>query len=313
VPFTGLPGQLQQQNLANAYKPINPRAIANLIQDTPFDATQMTAVLRDNSLSPANVNFMLGLLQYNSTKNVRNSYITEAETAYGDGVVSDEELQQILSNAGWSPEAINYATQKALLNRRIKLAAQTESHIVPEVVAGLLTAEQGLNALEAAGVQSWYAQLKITLAQTRAQLNLNRKELAAEAKLANQRNRAAVKTAIADFRNGNINAAALEAALLAANQDPLISTLTVATEQAIEQGRLKCVYGQLLTPEAAKVLSDQVAALASQATHSLIDPTNAQAQLQALHVPQAEVTALIARWFASEVKDAVPETLLPIK
>lgn len=205
------------------------------------------------------------------------------------------------------------ATQKATLQRRIKLAAQTESYIVPEVVAGLLTAEEGLNALEASGVQPWYAQLKITLAQTRAALNLNKKELAAEAKLANQRNRAAVKAAITDFRNGSINSVALEAALLAANQDPLISTLTVATEQAIQQGKLKFTYGQLLTPEASKVLSDQVAAVAAQATHSLITPAVAQAQLQALNVPQPEVTALIARWFASQVKDPVPETLLPIK
>lgn len=313
VPFTGLPGQLQQQNLANAYKPINPRAIASLIADTPFDTAQMQAVLQDNSLSPANVQFLLGLLQYNSTKNVRNSYINEAQTAYGDGVVSDEEFQQVLTNAGWSTEAINFATQKALLQRRIRLAAQTESYIVPEVVAGLLTAEEGLNALEASGVQPWYAQLKITLAQTRAQLNLNKKELAAEAKLANQRNRAGVKAAIADFRNGNINSVALEAALLAANQDPLITTLTVATETAIQQGKLKFVYEQLLTPEAAKVLSDQVAALAAQATHLLIDPTTAQAQLQALHVPQPEVTALIARWFASQTKPTEPEQLLPIK
>lgn len=122
-----------------------------------------------------------------------------------------------------------------------------------------------------------------------------------------------MKTAIADFRNGTINAVALEAALLAANQDPLVSTLTVATEQAIEQGRLKFVYGQILTPEQAKVLSDQVAALAAQATHQLIDPSNAQAQLQALHVPQAEITALLARWFASKVKPSAPETILPIK
>ena len=135
VPFTGLPGQLQEQALQNAYKPVNPRALASLTADIPFDAAQMTRVLQDNSLSPANVDFMLGLLQYNSTKNVRNSYITEAETAYSDGVVSDEELQQILTDAGWSPEAISYATKKALIARRIKLATQTESYIVPEVVA----------------------------------------------------------------------------------------------------------------------------------------------------------------------------------
>jgi hypothetical protein len=50
--------------------------------------------------------------------------------------------------------------------RRIKLASITESFIVPEVTQGLLTALEGTQALEAAGVQAWFADLKIQLAET---------------------------------------------------------------------------------------------------------------------------------------------------
>ena len=222
-------------------------------------------------------------------------------------------MAQILTDAGYGQTAASLVTKRALLARRVKLASITESFVVPEVTGALLSPDQGTQALEAAGIQPWLAQLKVQLAETRAALNLNRKELAAEAKLALERERAGAKIAVTDFRNGTINAVGLEAALLAAQVDPLITGLTVATEQAIQQGRLKFIYGMLLTPENAKVLDQQVSALQSQVEHELLIPAQAQAQLQALNIPQPQVTALLARWFASISKPTAVETLLPIK
>jgi hypothetical protein len=131
---------------------------------------------------------------------------------------------------------------------------------------------------------------------------LNRKTLQEEARLNHQRARAGARTAIVEFRTGNIDSTGLSAALLASQVDPLIATLTVATESAIQQGRLKLVYGQLLDPKAAKILTDQVAAIEAQFKKQLIDDATVVAQLKALNVDQGEATALIARWAAEKVK-----------
>jgi hypothetical protein len=176
-----------------------------------------------------------------------------------------------------------------------------------------LTAPEGFNALTAAGIQDWEANLKVTLAETRASLNLNKKTLAAEAKLAHERARSGARTAIVEFRTGNLDTAGLGAALLASQVDPLIATLTVATESAIQQGKLKLVFGQLLDPKAAKVLTDQVAALEAQYKKQLIDDATIVAQLKSLNVDQGEAAALIAHWAAQKVATGKYAEQLPIK
>ncbi len=157
------------------------------------------------------------------------------------------------------------------------------------------------------------ADLKIQLAETRSALNLNRKLLAQEAKLQHERARTGAHTAVIEFRTGNIDTAGLGAALVAAQVDPLIATLTVATESAIQQGRLKLVYGQLLDPRAAKVLTDQVAAIEAQYKKQLIDDATVVAQLKSLNVYQPEATALIARWAALKVTVPKHGEKLPIQ
>ena len=311
--YSGLKTKYETAYINAAFRPVSPFMIAGGFTNKEVPQAILQDAFQFMGLRDQDVQLAINSVEVRALQAVNQAYVQEAVTGYADGVVGDQELAQILTDAGFGQTAASLVTKRALLARRIKLAQITESFVVPEVTGGLLTAPQGTNALEAAGIQPWLADLKIQLAETRAALNLNRKELAAEAKLNLQRSRAAARTSIADFRNGTINAVGLEAALLAAQQDPLIAGLTVATEQAIQQGRLKFIYGQLLTPEAAKVLDQQVSALASQATHQLIDPTSAQAQLQALNIPQPQVTALIARWFASQTKPTVPETLLPIK
>ncbi|HKN08954.1 MAG TPA: hypothetical protein VJ376_05670, partial [Pseudomonadota bacterium] len=149
-----------------AYRPIQPRALATAIQDTAFPTDTMREILEDNALSPEHVNFYLEVLEVNSTRNVRNSYITEALTAYGAGVVSDTELDQILSGVNWSDTAKQLAKNRALLQRRVLLAKEVEASVLPMVAGGYMTPDAALHQLESAGVQDWLATLKITLAET---------------------------------------------------------------------------------------------------------------------------------------------------
>ncbi|HEY2675457.1 MAG TPA: hypothetical protein VGI65_00710 [Steroidobacteraceae bacterium] len=302
--YAGLNRDWVAPTLAASYRPIQPRALATAIQDTPFPRDQMQEILEDNAYSPEHVTFFLDLLEYNSTKNVRNAYISEAIAAYKAGVMPDAELDDILTAVGWSDQAKQFVRSRALLQRRVTLAAAAEKQIVPQVQNGTLSVEQGLQQLEAAGVQPWYAELETTLAGVRATIAAAKKELAAEARLTLQRQHAGQRTAIADYQAGVLDDAALAAALLALGIDPLIAASVVATQSATRAGRMRLVYGQLLSPHDAKVLEERVAAIAQQVKDQLIDFAQARTQLQGLQVDAPEINALLARWAALLKKSA---------
>ena len=284
---------------AGAYRPVSSRAVATLTQDAPFPTAQMQAILEDNALAPADATFMLDLLQYNSTKTLRNSYVGAAETAYAKGVLGDDELESILQNVGWSTDAIALVKSKVAIQRREVLAAKVEAQVIPLVRNGLITPDEGSQQLEAAGLQQWYVDLEITLATTQATIHAAVKEAQAEAKLAIQRQREATKIAIAEFQRGVLNEATLTAALLAAGLDPVLVASTVAVQDATRTGRLRLIYGQLMLPADAKILTDRVAAIGAQVHSQLITLAQGEAQLAALGVDQPEINALVARWLAS--------------
>jgi hypothetical protein len=285
---------------AAAFRPIQPRAIVNALQDTPFPTAQVQELLQDNGYSDAHVQLFLQLLEYNSTKNVRNSLITEAVLAYQNGVMADAELQQILSDQGWSSQAIGMVVQRAAIARSIKLAAEVEKSVVPMVAAGTMTPAQGLQQLTAAGVQAWYADLVITLATTKATVHAALKAATAEAHTLAAERRAGTQAAIQNYRAGNLTDAELVATLVGIGDDPVVAAAIDARLQAIRHGAVRWVWGQWLAPEAAKVLLERVAAIKAQLKETLITPDDAGAQLQALGVPPADANAIVADVAASK-------------
>ena len=310
--YAGMSPDWMLQQVAMSYRPLQPRMLATAIQDTPFPTAQIQAALQDNGLSDTNVTLMLQILEYNSTKNVRNAYITEAITAYGDGVVSDAELNSILTAQGWSNDAITFATNRALIARRIKLATEVSAQVVSLVTAGLLTPEEGLQQLETAGVVDWQANLKITLATTKAELQQARKAAAAERKVEVMRQRNLTRAAIAEYERGAIDSVGLTTALEALGLDLTLIASVVAVETAKRAGKLKFVYGQFLTPESAKVLTTKVGALRAQFVASQITDADAAAQLSNLGVPDDYSKALQAEWSAAKPITTTVGPKLPI-
>jgi hypothetical protein len=308
--YAGLTPDADDYITAAAYRPISPRALATAIVDTPFPTDEMRTILEDNGLAPASVNFMLQVLEYNSTKNVRTSYVSEVLTAYAAGVMSDQEFNQVLDGLGWSDTAKQFEISRAQLQRRVNLAKAVEAQIVALVAAGSISPEVGQSQLESAGVVQWKADLEITLATTRADIHAAKLAATAEHKLELARQRAASTAAVSEYHAGRLDSAGLAAALLAAGVDPLVATLTGAAQEAIRAGRLRLVYGQLLAPEPAKVLSDQVAAIESQLKKQLIDLAQAGAQLNTLNLPEPERNALLARWEAMLVKPSTTGQLV---
>jgi hypothetical protein len=252
---------------------------------------------------------MLDELEYASTKNVRNSYISEALTAYQKGVMPDHELNDILDSVGWSKEAKKFVTDRAALARRVTLAQKVEQQITQLVAQGLLEPETGLRHMEAAGIQEWYANLEITLATTKAELIAARKEATEELRQEHARQRNLTRAAVAEYQAGRANAAELSAALHLIGLDNTTAASIVALEEALRAGRVKLTYGQLLGPEDSAVLKERVAAIEQQTKDNLISLATARNQLQALKVPTDEIHALMARW-AAQLKKAPGSAVL---
>lgn len=308
--FAGLSPDWTAPVTADAFKPIQPRALATAIQDTPFPHDQMLEVLQDNGYSDAHAQFMLDLLEYNSTKNLRNAYVSEAVLAYKDGVMADSELDDILTSVGWSDQAKQFVRSRALLQRRVTLAQAAEKQIAPQIVAGVISEDVGLQQLEAAGIQPWYAELQSTLAGVRATIAAAKKTLREEQKLELARQRNLTRAAVAEYQRGVLDEAGLTAALLLLGLDPTLIGSIVAVQNATRTGRLRLLYGQLLLPADAKLLEERISAITTQLKEQLLTIDQARAQLAGLKIDKPDVDAILARAAASHSAASTRGTLV---
>src|SRR6266850_2479031 len=297
--FNGLPKDFSIAQTQSAYRPISPRALANLTRDTPFRRDDIRHAIIDSSIAPEHIPMLLELYEYNSVRTLYSALITEAEVAYRHGVVSEDELRQVVADAGWSDRAWQLIKSKVLLQRRVTLASEVEKQVVPLIANGNISADDGFQQLEAAGIQDWYANLVVTLATTKAEIHQAKLDAAAERKLELSRQRNLTKAAVAEFQRGVIDDTGLTAALATIGLDPTLVASVVAVQDATRTGRLRLIFGQLLLPEDAKVLSDRVAAIEGQFKKQMLTLDQARSQLQGLNVDGPELDALLARWAAA--------------
>jgi len=131
-------------------------------------------------------------------------------------------------------------------------------------------------------------------------------------KLETTRQRNLTRAAVAQFERGTISAEALTAALIALGLDPTLVASVLSVETAKQAGKLKFVYGQFLTPENAKVLSENVAAYEAQYKANLIDTPTVTNALAVLKVPTDQATALIADWAAAKPVTPTVAGKLPV-
>lgn len=310
--YSPLQQRYEDPFLKSAFRAVQPFILAAGFQDADYDESQLRALFEFNGYRDQDINLILNSVHVRSLANIRNSYVAEAATAYGAGVVSDQEFQDILTEAGWGKAAISMATKRALLVRRVNLAKQVESQVRQLVRQGLLAPEQGKAQLEAAGIQEWQANLTITLATTEADLLAARKELSAEAKALTQEKRNLTRAAVEQYRAGNLDDAAFSAALLAIGDDPTLIAAYLSLEKATKGSKQRLVFGRMLSPAAAELLREQVSALERQYMSRLIDDAEALNQLTGLQIPSPEKEALIARWAAARGKPKTTAEKLPI-
>jgi|ERR1700722_7245383 len=309
--FSGLKSEYEQPFVDSAYRALQPRALTALLQDAPFDENKVGDLLQFAGLRPKDIDYLLPLLRDNGTRNVRQQYLTAAVRSTELGTMTPTELDQVLTDIHYSDEAKNYV-QLTVATRKLEQLAELYRKSISEAYRyGQITDDQYVPALEAIGIAAPDAEAHYAIDSIAKRGRESAAFMRAEAKAAAALTRAASSAALASYRAGTIDDAALLAALIAAGVDPAIAAFQVTVAVERKQGPLVFVYGLELSRRDALVLKENVAAVEAQYKKQLIDDAQAAAALSQLEIPERNATALLATWAALKVKPTTTGEKLP--
>ena len=202
--------------------------------------------------------------------------------------------------------------QLTVATRKLEQLAELYRKSISEAYkTGQITDAQYVPSLEAIGIGAADAQAHYAVDSIAKTGKALAQALRAEERLASQRMRAGVAAAVASYKSGFFDAAALEVALLAAGMDPVVAALSVEVQTQRRDGNVVLVYGVELPRAAALELREKVAALAIQVRARLVSPDDALTALAGYGVPRANALALVAEWAATTVTPARVGVLEP--
>ena len=296
---SGLKSEYEAPYVASAYRAVQPRALATLFQDTDVPVNAMKLALQFAGIRDQEIALMLPAFVWNATKNVRGEYISALVRSAELGTVSMQELTQELTTLGYSAAASDLIQLTVATRKELQLAELYRKSISEAYRYGTITDAQYVPSLEAIGIGAADAQAHYAVDSIAKTGKAAIAALKAEERLAAQRMRAAGQAAIAGYKSGTLDAAALEAALLLAGYDPVVAGFAVTVQTLKREGNEVFVYGATLPRSAAVLLREQVSALGVQVKAQLVTPAAALAALAGYGVPAANAQALVAEWAAT--------------
>lgn len=311
IAWSGLMTEFEAPMLETAYRAIQPRMFATLLLDQPFPTAQVKDALEFAGLRPKDVDFLLPALELASTKNVRQQYLAAAVRSTELGTQTPAELDSDMTLLGYSDDAKNWV-QLTVATRKLEQLAELYRKSISEAYRfGQITDDQYVPALEAIGIGAADAQAHYAIDSIALRGRTALAAARAEARLEASRTRAATSAAVAAYRSGTIDEAALSAALIAAGVDPEIAAFIVTVQTERRAGPLVFLYGLELSRQQALVLKENVAAVEAQYKKQLIDDAQAAAALSALGIPERNATPLLATWAALKTKPTTTGERLP--
>jgi hypothetical protein len=294
VPYTGLPGELWEQERQAAYRGLNARQMLRLIETNLFTSAEITDELTFTGMRPVSQARMEHAAPYLATQTERRSLISTLEKAYIAGLMADADL------TGNIDSAENNTTRDNLILQRVKwevLVTETkalEAEYTTLYFGQVIDDATFRGYLGGIGLQPWMISIAAAKAEARLNATLHRKELAAAAAL--QRATAAEerKAAVRNFTTGNVDAPALGIALVATGLTVTQAAAWVDLAVLQKAGGLRWKYGLQLPAPEATLLQQRVTALTDQRKRQQISDAQYVSALQALNIPPNYVNALRA-------------------
>lgn len=296
---SGLKTEYETAFINSAYRPIPSFLVTRAAEQGYIAPADVKSIFKFNGFRDADVEILLNAYAELALQPYINQYITAAVRSTELGVMTPQELGDSLTQARINQDQQYWIQQTVTVRRLEQLAELYRKSISEAYKYGTITDAQYVPSLEAIGIDAADAQAHYAIDSIAKQGKAAAAALKAEERLQAQQMRAAGKAAIAGYRAGTYDAAALEAALLAAGYDPAVAGYAVAYETFKQEGNQVYIYGVTLPRAQAVLLREQVGALGVQVKAQLVTPAAALAALAGYGVPTANAQALVAEWAAT--------------
>lgn len=295
---------------AEAFRPVPPFLLARAAEAGAIPIATLTRLLqfagfRDGDISTLETAYAaLALAPYQA------QYLSAAVRSTELGTMTPAELTEVLNDIALNQDQ-QALVQLTVATRKLEQLAELYRKSISEAYRyGQITDDQYVPALEAIGIGAADAQAHYAIDSIALRGRTALAAAKAESRLEASRTRAATQAAVAAYRTGTFDEAALSAALIAAGVDPEIAAFIVTVQTERRAGPLTFIYGREIGRAGALVLKEKVAAVENQYKKQLIDDAAAAAALVTLEIPTANANALLADWAALKTKPTTTGELL---
>ncbi len=312
--FSGLKDEYETPFVASAYRPISPFIMSGIADDTTFDEAAAAEAARFIGYRESDVQLLLRALREKSVKALKQQVLGAVLANIEAGIESESEIDGVLTFLGRTTDAPTLLIDVAREKRLLKMTLDYKAGWDKAVDAGEITPAAYENALIALGfIDPMLSALAARAQMTVAAKGFVQAEKAAE-RLQHERQRVALQDAMLGYKNGDLNAVGLLAALLLAGIDAALAALYVqlAVERGVKKAGAKgtrgtrLVYGLELPVREAQLLAEKVVALKEQVLKKLVALADAAKTLKSLQIPDANAKALLAEWAAQALKVKLP-------
>jgi len=294
APFSGIPAEFVTPEMNAAYTSIAPRLMIPYLESGLFTTADLTAVLTEHGMSPADQARMQLLAPYIATKSQRTSLIAELENAYAAGLLDDAGLASSIQSANQNTDGVSLATLKSSWVKQIRFTKELETSYTNLFQAGVSDSVTLQSQLAGIGLQPDTVNQILAIAENKQAATLARRATAEERALIRATANVERQAALKSYADGSIDAIALAAALVLTGLTVVQAAAWADLAVAKKSGSQRWQYGLELAPTAALALRQQVTALVDQRIASLITDAQLQASLKALNLPAIWINALTA-------------------
>jgi hypothetical protein len=292
--FNGTPDEMFPIIAKASFRGLNARQMLRLIETNLFSDAEIADELTFSAMRSVSQARMLRAAPYLATAPQRSSLIAAIEAAAVAGLLSDADLASQVDAAEGNDDRDSLILSRVHLQQLVQESKDLETEYTTLFVAGVIDDATFRGNLGAIGLQPWKVNTVAAKAEARANATLHRKEIAAAAAAAKALQKEIDQVATKNFLEGNIDAAALSAALIASGATATQAAAMVDLAKLRKAGALRWAYGLELSPTEATLLRSRVTALTDQRKRLQITEAQYVSQLQALGIGDRYVNALDA-------------------
>jgi hypothetical protein len=293
--YQGLPAELVKPIATAAYSGLNARQMLRLIETDLFTSAEIADELTFAGMRTVSQQRMLHAAPYLATQPQRHQLEAEIQKAYVDGLFTDADVVDQTDAAEQNMDRNSLILNHARLQKYAAGALMLSKEYSKLYLANLIDEATYRANLAGAGFEPDWVNALMARDEVTASVTLARQEASAARALAKATAGAERQTAIKQFKAGNINAAALTAALLLTGLTPIQTAAMLSLAQIDITGLPRWIYGLHLPPAQASLLRQRVSDLLRQ--REILGITDAQftTALQALKLPPKVINALRAQ------------------